>query len=113
LLAGSDGDFIVRRLEAFDTLAALDLDSDGEGVSGEDAVEMLHFAPHRAASQSAPRPRDAGVPKPRASIESLRRRASGGLLQAEVEGTSHRLGDCKRAPDGQLSGCRTYDVVFH
>jgi hypothetical protein len=29
------------------------------------------------------------------------------------EGTSYRLGDCKRAPDGQLSGCRTYDVVFH
>ena len=45
LLAGTDGDFIVRSLEAVDTMAALDLDSDGERVSGEDALEMLHLAP--------------------------------------------------------------------
>ena len=43
LLAGTDDDFIVRSLEAFDTMAALDLDSDGERVSGEDALEMLHL----------------------------------------------------------------------
>src|ERR1700759_570532 len=30
LLAGADGDFIVRRLEAGDTMAALELNSDGE-----------------------------------------------------------------------------------
>ena len=45
LLAGTDGDFIVRRLEAFDTMAAPDLNSGGERVSGEDALEMLHFGP--------------------------------------------------------------------
>jgi len=44
-LAGADGDFVVRSLEAFDTMAALDLDSGGQRVSGEDALEMLHFAP--------------------------------------------------------------------
>ena len=44
LFAGTDSDFIVRWLEAFDTMAALDLDSDGERVSGEDPLEMLHFA---------------------------------------------------------------------
>jgi hypothetical protein len=40
------------------------------------------------------------------------------IRQGEVvfvvqDGTSYQLGDCKRGPDGQLSGCRTYDVVFH
>ena len=34
-----DGDFIVRSLEAIDAVAALDLDADGERVSGEDALE--------------------------------------------------------------------------
>ena len=37
LFAGTDGDFIVRRLEAFDTMAALDLYADGECVSRENA----------------------------------------------------------------------------
>src|SRR5271154_4962065 len=45
LLAATDGDFIVRSLEAFDTVAALNLNSDGEGLSGEDALELLHLAP--------------------------------------------------------------------
>jgi hypothetical protein len=33
------------RLEAFDTTAAPDLDPDGERVSGEDALDVLHFDP--------------------------------------------------------------------
>jgi hypothetical protein len=54
LLAGTDRDFtpsgiskrvIVRRLEAFNAMAALDLDSDGECVSGEDALDMLQLCP--------------------------------------------------------------------
>src|SRR5580693_3399682 len=52
LLAGTDADFFVRRLEAFDTMATLDLDSDGECVSGEDALEMLHFAPQLGVGRS-------------------------------------------------------------
>jgi hypothetical protein len=47
LLAGTDGDFVVRRLEALDTLAPPDLDSDGECVKGEDTLEMLHFPPQQ------------------------------------------------------------------
>ena len=43
LLAGTDGDLVVRSLEAFDAMAAPDLDADGERVSGEDALEMLHL----------------------------------------------------------------------
>ena len=43
LLAGMDGDFVVRSLEAVDAVAAPDLDADGERVSGEDALEMLHL----------------------------------------------------------------------
>src|SRR5271156_3916603 len=38
LFPGTDGDFIVRTLEAFDTMAALDLYTDGECVSRENAL---------------------------------------------------------------------------
>src|SRR5262249_16019229 len=41
LLAGHDGDLLVRSLEAFDCMAALDLDSERECAIGEDALEML------------------------------------------------------------------------
>ena len=52
LLAGMNGDFIVRGLEARDPVAAPDLDSDGERVSGEDALEMLHFDPQLAVGRA-------------------------------------------------------------
>lgn len=45
LLARMDGHFIVRTPETVDTVAALDLDADGDRASGEHALEMLHRAP--------------------------------------------------------------------
>jgi Tetracyclin repressor-like, C-terminal domain len=43
LVASADDDFIVRLLEAVDTLAAPDLGSNGERMGGEHALEMLHL----------------------------------------------------------------------
>ncbi len=34
------------------------------------------------------------------------------LVFVQVKGTSWSLGDCKRAPDGSLSDCKTYPVVY-
>src|SRR5580700_4505065 len=66
LFAGIDGDFIVRSLEAFDTMAAPDLDSDGERVIGEDPLEMLHLGPQLGVGRAwksvrPPRRIDVGV----------------------------------------------------
>ena len=45
VLAGTNGDFIGRGLEAFNAMPAPDLDPDGERVRGEDALEVLHLDP--------------------------------------------------------------------
>ena len=56
-----DRDFIVRSLEAIDAVAAPDLHADGERVSGEDALEVLHRDP------------ELGVGRARESIRPPRR----------------------------------------
>jgi hypothetical protein len=45
LLAGMDGDLVVRGLEAGDVMSALDLDTAGQRVGAKDALDMLHLGP--------------------------------------------------------------------